>query len=114
MGKLAFLHTDGCVHEILPDLRDAGADMVEVQFRANRLENLVRVCKGKIPINLDLDRQYLPFATPEGIDAHIRECVEALYLPEGGLGLFLYLGDDVPLTTIEVAVKALDTYRFYR
>jgi hypothetical protein len=113
-GKLVFMHTDGCVYEILPDLREAGADMVEVQYRANGLENLARVCKGKIPINLDLDRQYLPFATPQGIEAHIRECVEALYLPEGGLGIFLYLGDDIRLEIIEAALKALDKYRFYK
>jgi hypothetical protein len=113
-GKLVFMHSDGCIHEILPDLHEAGADMVEVQFRANGLENLVRVCRGKIPVNLDLDRQYLPFATAEGIEAHIRQCVEALYLPQGGLGLFLYLGDDVPLTAIEAALAALEKYRFYR
>jgi hypothetical protein len=113
-GKLVFMHSDGCVYEILPDLREAGADMVEVQFRANGLENLVRVCKGKIPINLDLDRQYLPFASPEGIEDHIRRCVEALYLPQGGLGIMLSLGDDVPLAVIEAALGALEKYRHYR
>jgi hypothetical protein len=95
-GKLVFMHTDGCIHEILPDLREAGADMVEAQFRANGLENLVQKCKGKIPINLDLDRQYLPFATLNGIEAHVRECVESLYLLEGGLGLMLSIIDDIP------------------
>ena len=113
-GKLVFMHTDGCIYEILPDLREAGADMVEVQYRANGLANLVRVCKGKIPINLDLDRQYLPFATPAGIENHVRECIEAFYLPEGGLGIFLSLDDDVPLEIAEAAVAAVDKFRFYR
>jgi len=113
-GKLVFMHTDGCVTEILGDLKEAGADMVEVQYRANGLENLVRLCKGKIPINLDLDRQYLPFATPQGIETHIRECVEAMYLPEGGLGIFLYIGDDVPLQIIEAAAAAVEKFRFYQ
>ena len=113
-GKLVFFHTDGCVHEILPDLEEAGANMVEVQYRANGLENLVRVCKGKIPINLDLDRQYLPFATTQGIEDHIRECIESFYLPQGGLGIMLSLNDDVPLNIIEAAVAAVDKYRFYK
>ena len=108
------MHTDGCITEILSDLKEAGADMVEVQYRANGLENLVRLCKGKIPINLDLDRQYLPFATPQGIETHIRECVEAMYLPEGGLGIFLYIGDDVPLQIIEAAAAAVEKFRFYQ
>jgi hypothetical protein len=112
-GKLVFMHTDGCVHEILPDLREIGADMVEVQYRANGLENLVRVCKGKIPINLDLDRQYLPFATPEGIDAHVRKCVEAMYLPQGGLGIVLSIDDGVPLNIVEASIAAVEKYRFY-
>jgi hypothetical protein len=111
-GKLVFMHTDGCVFEILPDLKEAGADMIEVQYRANSLEQLVKVCKGKIPINLDLDRQYLPFATVQGIDAHIRECIEAFYLPAGGLGIMLSLNDDVPLNIVEAALKAVDKYRF--
>jgi len=112
-GKLVFMHTDGCVYEILPDLKEAGADMVEVQYRANGLENLVRVCKGKIPINLDLDRQLFPFASREGIGEHIRECIEAFYLPQGGLGIMLSLDDGVPLDIIEAAVAALYKLRFY-
>jgi hypothetical protein len=110
-GKLVFMHTDGCVYEILPDLQEVGADMVEVQYRANGLENLLKVCKGKIPINLDLDRQYMPFATPQGVDDHIRECIESFYLARGGLGIMLSLNDDVPLPVVEAAVAAVDKYR---
>jgi hypothetical protein len=113
-GKLVYMHTDGCIFEIMGDLRDSGVDMVNPQYRANGLDNLVRECKGKIPINLDLDRQYMPFATPQGMDDHIRECVEAMYLPQGGLGLSLEIGDDVPLEIFEAALVALDKYRRYK
>jgi hypothetical protein len=113
-GKFVFMHTDGCVHEILPDIKEIGADMVEVQYRANGLDNLIRLCKGKIPINFDLDRQYFPFATVQGIEDHIRECVESLYLPQGGLGIVLSFNDDVPLNIIKAAIAAIDKFRFYR
>jgi hypothetical protein len=112
-GKLVYMHTDGCIWEIMRDLQETGVDMVNPQYRANGLENLVRVCRGKIPINLDLDRQLLPFATPASIEEHIRECVEALYLPQGGLGINLELGRDVGLDVIEAAIAALEKYRFY-
>jgi hypothetical protein len=112
-GKLVYMHTDGCIWEIMPDLQETGVNMLNPQYRANGLENLVRVCKGKIPINLDLDRQMLPFATPVSIETHIRECVEALYLPQGGLGIVLELGPDVGLDVIEAALKALQKYRHY-
>ncbi|GHU02796.1 hypothetical protein FACS1894147_05500 [Spirochaetia bacterium] len=112
-GKLVYMHTDGCIFEIMPDLYEVGVNMINPQYRANGLDNLVRVCKGKIPINLDLDRQYMPFATPDGIERHVRECIEALYLPEGGLGINLELGPDVSLEVIEAAIAALDKYRHY-
>ncbi|MCL2472187.1 MAG: uroporphyrinogen decarboxylase family protein [Treponema sp.] len=113
-GKLVYMHTDGCIWEIMGDLREAGVDMVNPQYRANGLENLVRVCKGKIPINLDIDRQMLPFATPASIEGHIRECVEALYLPAGGLGINLELGMDVNLEVMDAALAALEKYRHYK
>jgi hypothetical protein len=113
-GKLVYMHTDGCIFEIMPDLLETGVNMINPQYRANGLENLVRVCKGRIPINLDLDRQYMPFATPDGIDRHIRQCVEALYLPEGGLGINLEMGKDVPLEIVEAALAAVEKYRHYR
>jgi hypothetical protein len=108
------MHTDGCIWEIMPELQEAGVDMVNPQYRANGLENLVRVCKGKIPIHLDLDRQFLPFATPATLEAHIKECIEALYLPSGGLGINLELGKDVNLDVIEAALAALEKYRHYK
>jgi len=113
-GKLVYMHTDGCIWEIMQDLQEAGVDMINPQYRANGLENLLKVCKGKIPINLDLDRQFLPFATPASMEEHIRECVEALYLPEGGLGINLELGPDVKFDIIEAALNALEKYRHYK
>jgi len=113
-GKLVYMHTDGCVWEIMGDLKEAGVDMVNPQYRANGLENLVKVCKGKVPIDLDLDRQFMPFATPASIEGHIRECVEALYMPEGGFATKLELGVDVPLDVIEAAIGALEKYRYHK
>ena len=111
---LIYMHTDGCIWEIMQDLKDCGVDMVNPQFRANGLDNLVRVCKGKIPINLDLDRQMFPFATPSQIDDHIRECVEALYLPEGGLGLSIELDQFIPTQNIYAILNAAEKYRHYK
>lgn len=110
-GRYAYLHTDGMIWEIMPDLRAAGVDMINPQYRANGLDNLARVCRGKIPINLDLDRQLFPFATPSQLDDHVRECVETLYLPEGGLGLNVELNYEVPPENIVALLDALRKYR---
>ena len=88
--------------------------MINPQYRANGLANLERICKGKIPINLDLDRQLFPFATPSQLDDHVRECVETLYLPHGGLGLSVELNFDVPLQNIAAVLDAVRKYREYK
>lgn len=111
---LIYMHTDGCIWEIMPDLAECGVDMINPQYRANGLDNLVRVCKGKIPVNLDLDRQLFPFATRSQIFDHVGECVEALYLPQGGLGLNAELNYEVPLENIVAVLDALEKYRHYK
>lgn len=113
-GKLVYMHTDGGIWEIMPDLQECGAAMINPQIRANGLDNLVRVCRGKIPINLDLDRQMFPFATPSQLKDHVRECVEALWLPQGGLGLNLELNYDVPLENAAALLDALREMKGYR
>ncbi|NPV47283.1 MAG: hypothetical protein HPY69_10010 [Armatimonadetes bacterium] len=113
VGTKVYMHTDGHIVPIIKDLIECGVDVLNPQIRANGLDNLVRECKGKVCVSLDLDRQLFPFATPEEIDAHIRECVAALGSPEGGLWLTAEVGPDVPLENIEAICAALERYRGY-
>jgi hypothetical protein len=112
-GFKVFLHSDGCIWQIIPDLIECGVNVINPQFRANGLDNLVATCKGKVCVNLDLDRQLFPFATPAQIDAHVRAAVEALGMPEGGLWLGAECAPDVPLENIEAICCALERYRGY-
>ncbi|OGV69340.1 MAG: hypothetical protein A3K19_18800 [Lentisphaerae bacterium RIFOXYB12_FULL_65_16] len=112
-GHYVYMHTDGHILEIIPDLVDAGVNVVNPQIRANGLDNLVRVCKGKVCLNLDLDRQMFPFCTPADIDAHIREVVQKLGSKDGGLWLSAEVGPDVPLANVEAICGALEKYRSY-
>ena len=113
-GHSVYMHTDGHIVEIIPDLIECGVNVVNPQFRANGLDNLVAVCQGKVCVDLDLDRQMFPFASPAEIDAHVREAVERLYLPEGGLWLTAECGPEIPLENVEAICKALETCRHYR
>jgi uroporphyrinogen decarboxylase len=112
-GHYVYMHTDGHIHEIIPDLIDAGVNVVNPQVGANGLDNLARVCKGKVCVDLDLDRQLFPFCTPQEIDDHVREAVEALGSPEGGLWLKGEIGFDIPLENVDAICAALEKYRFY-
>ncbi|MGN1345175.1 MAG: uroporphyrinogen decarboxylase family protein [Eubacteriales bacterium] len=115
-SQLIYMHTDGCIYEIMPDLVECGVDMINPQFRANGIEHLVRVCRKEqiIPINLDLDRQLFPFATRSQIFDHVAECVESLYMPEGALGLNVEFNYDIPLENMAAILDAAEKYRFYK
>lgn len=114
-GCRVYMHTDGHIWEIIPDLIECGVNIINPQVRANGLDNLARVCKGKVHVTLDLDRQLFPFATADEIDVHVRECVEKLGSPEGGLSLTAECGPDVPIENIEAICNALEKYRgFFR
>ena len=112
-GFRVHMHTDGCIYEIIPDLIDCGVDVLNPQIRANGLDNLVRTCKGKVHVAIDLDRQMFPFCTPEEIDDHVREVVEKLGSPEGGLSLGAEVDDGVPLENIEAICLAMLKYKGY-
>jgi hypothetical protein len=99
-GAGVYLHSDGHILEIIPDLIQCGASIINPQIRANTLEGLEKVAKGKICVDLDLDRQLFPFATAEQIQAHIKEAVHRLNLPEGGLMLSASCLPDIPLENI--------------
>jgi len=113
LGFDVFMHTDGHIYEIIPDLIDCGVNVVNPQFRPNGLDNLVRVCKGKVCVCLDLDRQMFPFCKPEAFDAHVREAIAALGSPEGGLWISAEIGPDVPLENVAAIAAAVEKYRTY-
>lgn len=113
-GRYVYMHSDGMIYEIMPDLVECGVNMINPQFRANGLDNLARICRGKIPINLDLDRQLFPHATPSELSRHVAECVETLYLPQGGLALTVELNYEVPLENMAALMDAVRKYRQYK
>jgi hypothetical protein len=89
-------------------LIDVGVRLLNPQIRANGLEGLQQMAKGKVALNQDLDRQLFPFATPSQIEDHIVEVFEGLYLPEGGLMLYAECEPDIPLENIEVICKTFE------
>lgn len=112
-GAHVYLHSDGHILEIISDLIECGVTILNPQIRANTLDGLVRECKGKVCVNLDLDRQMFPFCTPKDIDEHIKEAVVKLGSKEGGLMLTAECAPDVPLENIEAICQAMEKYRLY-
>lgn len=103
-----YLHTDGHILEIVPDLIEVGVCVLNPQFRANGLQGLKAAAQGKVALDLDLDRQLFPFATPSQLEDHIGEAFDALYMAQGGLMLHAECGPDVPLENIDAICTALE------
>ncbi len=103
-----YMHTDGHILEIIPDLIDVGVTVLNPQFRSNGLEGLKAVAVGRVALNQDLDRQLFPFASRAEIEDHIHETHEALNLPEGGLMFYVEIEPDVPLGTVDTILNVLE------
>jgi len=103
-----YLHSDGHILPIIGDLIETGVRVLNPQIRANGLEGLKDVAKGKVTICLDLDRQLFPFVTPDQLREHVQSAFDALYMPEGGLIFNVEIGQDVPLENMHAIFSAVE------
>jgi hypothetical protein len=72
-GKKIFMHSDGYILDIFPDLIELGVDALNAQLFCMGVENLAPFA-GKITFWGEMDRQHLlPEGTPEEIDHAVRE-----------------------------------------
>ena len=85
-GKFIFMHSDGFIHDIYPDLIEVGVDALNSQLFCMDIEFLKETAKGKITFWGEIDRQHvLPSNNPQdGRDA-VRKVAEHLYDPAGGI-----------------------------
>ncbi len=109
-GVHVYLSSDGCLLEIVDDLIECGVSVHDPQIRANTLDGIARAYKGKMCAFVDLDRQMFPFCKPEDIRRQVKEVVDKLALPEGGLMVWGVTGGDVPLENIEAVCEAMEKY----
>ncbi|HNW60368.1 MAG TPA: uroporphyrinogen decarboxylase family protein [bacterium] len=85
-GKKVFMHSDGCIEAILPDLIEIGVDALNSQLFVMDLDRIARVAKGRLTFWGEIDRQHvLTSADPETGRAAVRRVAEALYDPSGGV-----------------------------
>ena len=113
-GVEVFLHTDGYILDIIPDLIAAGVTALNPQDLVNGLDNLKRLAWGKVCIALDVDRQKITaFGTPDEIDEHIANCVRTLGSPQGGLMLVFGAYPGTPIENIAAVIRAMQKYHTY-
>ena len=110
-GAHVSLSSDGRLLEIVDDLVECGVSVHDPQLRANTIEGIAAAYKGKLCALVDLDRQMLPFCTPDDIWRQVQAVVDQVGSPEGGLMLLgSVTADDVPLANIEALCAALEHF----
>jgi hypothetical protein len=84
-GKYIFMHSDGHISAIIPDMVELGLDALNSQLFCMDIEDIGRKFRGKITFWGEIDRQYiLPFGTPEEVIHAVKRVKEALY-QDGGV-----------------------------
>jgi uroporphyrinogen decarboxylase len=113
-GIIVHEHSDGYIMDLMDDIIECGGDVINMQDLVNGIDNLARYVKGRIAIDLDIDRQHITVSgTPSDIEAHIKECVVKLGGLEGGLSLCYQPWPPTPIANIAAVFDAMEKYCTY-
>ena len=110
-GALVHMHSDGDIKLLAEDLLDTGVDILNLQDLANGVEWIEKNLKGKVCIDLDIDRQKITrFGTPDEVEKLVRDEVETLGSPDGGLMFTYGLYPGIPEKNVSRLMDALEKY----
>ena len=84
-GKFIFMHSDGYILDIYPDLIEIGVDAVNSQLFCMDMRQVAERAKGKITFWGEIDRQHVLPEPPEKGREAVRQVVRHLYDPRGGV-----------------------------
>ncbi|HOX36382.1 MAG TPA: uroporphyrinogen decarboxylase family protein [Candidatus Brocadiia bacterium] len=113
-GAHVFLHSDGHMLELLDEILEAGADIVNPQDLCHGIDNLARELKGRVCTCLDVDRQKIvPFGTRKEIHDLIEEETRKLGSPQGGLMMIAGIYPPTPPENIDALCCAMEEFRTY-
>jgi len=109
-GKYAFMHSDGYIEAIYPELIEVGVDAVNSQLFCMDIEAVGSKYKGMITFWGEIDRQQiLPFGTEEQVADAVRRVREALWMPEGGIIAQCEFGLKDPVENIETVFESWES-----
>jgi len=113
-GKHVHFHTDGFTYDILGDLIDIGASVLNVQHSVMDIQAIGREFGGKVAFRSDVDcQQILQHGTRQRVFDHVREIIDCLGSYDGGLIGHGEVEPDMPLRNIRWMLEAfreLGTY----
>lgn len=113
-GCIIHMHSDGDIRMLVADLLEGGVEVINLQDLVNGIDWIAAKLTGRICIDLDIDRQRITWrGTPRQIEALLREEVEKLSTPQGGLTMIYGLYPGVPLENVQALMDAMERYAAY-
>ncbi|HOJ31393.1 MAG TPA: uroporphyrinogen decarboxylase family protein [bacterium] len=110
-GVHAGLHSDGWIVAIMEDLIECGLSLLNPQDLVNGIDNIERILKGRICIDLDIDRQNITyFGTPQDVEQHIFNCVKRLGSKKGGLIFKFGAYPGTPIENVAAVIESFEKY----
>lgn len=107
-GKYVFMHSDGFIEEIYPDLIEIGVNALNSQLFCMDFDHL-KQWKGRITFWGEIDRQHVMVSSdPAVIHAAVQRVADALYDPRGGIIAQFELG---PGCHPDAGMAAFDAWR---
>jgi uroporphyrinogen-III decarboxylase len=113
-GKHVIQHSDGYIMDLIDDLMLAGVTIINPQDLCNGIDNLRREFKGRVCIQLDVDRQtVVPYGTPTEIRELVEEEVRTLGSKQGGLELICGIYPPTPPENVHAVASAFEAFQTY-
>lgn len=110
-GCIVHMHSDGDIRSLVDDIIEGGCQVINLQDLVNGIDWIAEHFRGKTCVELDVDRQFVTYSgTPKDIDDLIREEIEKIGTPQGGLMLVYGLYPGTPLENAEAVACALEKY----
>lgn len=113
-GCIVHMHSDGDIRTLVDDIIDGGVEVINLQDLVNGIDWIAEKFKGKICVDLDIDRQLITaMGTPKEIDDLILKEVKTIGSKNGGLTMIFGLYPNTPLENVKALMDAMEKYAFY-
>lgn len=107
-------HSDGYVMDIIDRLIDVGMTICNIQDLVNGVDDIARELKGRVCIDIDVDRQsVVPFGTRDEIRELIEYEVRTLGSPRGGLMMTCGIYPPTPAQNVDAVLSAMGEFQRY-
>lgn len=108
-GAVIHMHSDGDIRMLADDLLKLPVQVLNIQDQVNGIGWTAEHLKGRIAIDLDIDRQHItPSASPDQVRQYIISVMEGLYDPAGGLILTFGLYPGTPMENIKALMDIME------